>query len=370
MRILHLISSGGLFGAERVVIELSKGLKLLDHCESIVGVIKNSHNPHIEIINEVAMSDIRSVVFGCKFQLDPKLIFSIRKFVRRNQIDLVHCHGYKSNFYGLLACKSLVPTVTTNHNWLKSHWKLKVYCLLDALWIRHFDRIVAVSDGIEGEMLAFKIPKEKIAVIDNGINTERFENVILTKKVKEQFGFGEHIRVIGTVGTLKIEKGHIYLLRVAREIINKRKDVHFLIVGDGPLKKSLEENARNMGIEKCVMFAGQRNDIPELISIMDVFILPSIKEGLPMVLLEAMASKKPVIATKVGGIAKVVKHNESGILVEPGDIHGMQEAVLNLLNEPERRTYMALTGFERVKGDFSSAGMCKKYLSIYKQLTS
>jgi glycosyltransferase involved in cell wall biosynthesis len=371
MRILHLISSGGLFGAERVAVELSKSLKKTYHCEPILGVIRNVYNPHEEILEEAERNDILHTVFSCRSQLDFRLVFSIREFIKKNRIDIIHCHGYKSNFYGLLASKGQVPSVTTNHNWLTAHWKLKTYCLLDSLWIRFFDRIIAVSNEVKNDMLRFKIPKEKISMIDNGIALERFAKQVETNNtMKDQLGFDEKTRIIGTIGSLGIEKGHIYLLEAARQILDRVKDLRFLIVGDGPLRKPLEEKSEKLGIKEQVIFMGQRKDIPELLMAMDIFVLPSIKEGLPMALLEAMAAKRPVIATRVGAIPKVIENKDTGVLVEPKDIKGLRDAIMNLLSDPGRMDLLARKGFDRVCMDFSSDEMGKNYLKLYTEITN
>ena len=283
MRILHLISSSGLFGAERVVIELSKSLKRTCNCQPVIGVIKNAYNPHSEITDEAKANNIDTVIFPCNSQFDLKLISLIKEFIKNSKIDILHCHGYKANFYGLLASKNKIPTVTTNHNWLKSHWKLKFYCLLDALWIRYFNAIVAVSDGIKKDMLKFKIPGKKIRVIDNGIDLSRFSKEISTENIKRGLGLNGNSKVIGTIGSLKHAKGHQYLLEATKKIIETHKSIKLLIVGDGPLKTQLEGKTSSLGIAGNVIFTGYRNDIQELLSVMDIFVLPSIEEGLPMV---------------------------------------------------------------------------------------
>jgi len=370
MRILNLISSVGLFGAERVAIELSKSLKKTYHCEPILGVIRNIYNPHEEILEEAKSNDILYTVFSCRSQLDLKLAFSIREFIKKNRVDIIHCHGYKSNFYGLLASKGQVPSVTTNHNWLTAHWRLKTYCILDSLWIRFFDRIVAVANEVKRDMLRYKIPEDKIRVIDNGIALERFEKLAETKNMKNQLGFEEKIRIIGTIGNLGTEKGHIYLLEAAKQILDVVKDLKFLIIGDGRLRKQLEEKSEELGIKKHVIFTGQRKDIPELLMAMDIFVLPSIKEGLPIALLEAMAAKRPVIATRVGAIPKVIENKNTGILVEPKDVTGLRDAIMNLLNDPGRMNLFAREGFNRVCINFSSDEMGKNYLKLYNELTN
>jgi glycosyltransferase involved in cell wall biosynthesis len=359
-----------LFGAERIAVELSKSLKKTYHCEPILGVIRNVYNPHEEISEEAESNDIPYATFACRSQLDLKLAFSIREFIKKNRIDIIHCHGYKSNFYGLLASKGQVPSVTTNHNWLTAHWKLKTYCFLDSLWIRFFDRIVAVSNEVKRDMLKYKIPEDKIRVIDNGIALERFEKRIETREMKNQLGFEEKTRIIGTIGSLVVEKGHIYLLEAAKQILDGVNDLKFLMIGDGPLRKQLEEKSEELGIKQHVIFLGQRKDIPELLMAMDVFVLPSIKEGLPVALLEAMAAKRPVIATRVGAIPKVIESKDIGILVEPKDITGLRDAIMSLINDPERMDLLARGGFDRVSMDFSSDEMCKHYLKLYKEITN
>jgi glycosyltransferase involved in cell wall biosynthesis len=368
MRILHLISSNGLFGAERVVIELSNSLRLISNCYPTVGVIKNLKNPHTEIAEEAKSNDLPTIIFPCKGKFDVKTIFEIRNFLRRHKIDIIHCHGYKSNFYGLLASKNTLPTLTTNHNWLTTHWKLKIYCFLDGMWIRHFDRIVAVSEEIKREMAKYNVPEEKIVVIDNGIDVGRFNREIPIENIRRGFGLDKNIKVVGTIGSLKFEKGHIFLLRAAKEVLNFNKEIKFLIIGDGALRKDLENEAKNLRIERNVIFAGHRNDIPEMLSIMDIFVLPSVKEGLPMVILEAMASKKPVIAARVGGIPKVINNEEDGILVEPEDVMALKHSILDLMNSDNKMLRLAYEGYEKVKRIFSSDAMCRKYYDLYREL--
>lgn len=366
MKILHLISSRGLYGAERVALDLCKSLKRYG-CESIIGVIRNSHNPHLEVADEARKNSINTVIFPCEAQLDVKLIFRIRKYASKNQINLIHCHGYKSNFYGLLASKKGIPIVTTNHNWLTSHWKLRAYRRFDSLLIRYFTRIIAVSNGIKKEMLAYGVPKEKIRVIDNGIDIARFRDMISPEAVREEFGLKKELTIIGTIGNLGPEKGHVYLLRAAKDIVKNFESVKFFFVGDGPLRAYLKNEATQLGIGDNVTFTGFRTDIPNLLSIMDIFVLPSVKEGLPMVLLEAMAAKKAVVATRVGAIPKVVD-NGNGILVEPRDAAGLQKAIVSLLTNEEKRRKYASAGYETVRIQFSSERMGSEYFDLYSEL--
>lgn len=335
----------------------------------VVGVINNKTNPHTEIADEAEKSGLSTVIFPCNGQFDLKLVLQIRKFIKDHKIDLIHSHGYKSNLFGLLASCPNVPRIATNHNWLKSHWKLRIYCLFDSIWIRFFNRIVAVSDGIFKEMIKYRISKPKITIIDNGIDLDRFNNLPCSGILKKEFHFSGSLKIIGTVGALGEEKGHEFLLKAGKKILKNHNNLKFLIVGEGPLKKDLKRMIHAFGLEDNVILTGYRNDIPNILSLIDIFVLPSVKEGLPMVLLEAMASKKPVIATRVGAIPKVVRHNETGLLIEPGNVEDLRRKLSILIDDPVKAEQLGQTGYRRVKENFSSDLMTDQYISLYKGLS-
>lgn len=366
LRVLHLISSRGLYGAERVAIELCSSLKR-QRCEPVIGVIMNTYNPHKEVVEEAENNSIAAVVFPCKAKFDSRAVEAIRTFVRKKDIDIIHCHGYKSNFYALLARRKGMPLVATNHNWLTSHWKLRIYRRIDSLLIRFFNKIVAVSEGVKNDMLNSGVPAEKISVIDNGIDLTRFQDHQPAEKLKRELGISLNELVVGTIGNLGVEKGHTYLLQAARNIFASGRAVKMLIVGEGPLLGFLKQETEQYGLNKNVIFTGFRTDIPELLSIMDLFVLPSIKEGLPMVLLEAMAAQKPVIATSVGAIPNIIQ-GENGILVAPGDVQGLEDALSSLLADDGKRRRYAEGGYETVRTKYSSDRMSARYLALYKEV--
>lgn len=367
MHILQLISSVGLYGAERMLIELSKGLQAIDGCKCTVGVIRNSQNPNVEVSEEAKKEGLSTAIFPCRNRFDLQTIFEIQKFVRESKADLIHSHGYKANFYGLFASRGKIPAITTHHNWLRGGWTDGLYCLLDSLWIRFFDQVVTVSDKNREELLRYRIPKAKIRVIDNGLNLDRLSSELEVETIKKELGFLENSKVIGTIGRLSDEKGQIYLLRGARGVVEREKSVRFLIVGDGHSRDYLKEEAAKLGIADNVTFTGYRQDIPELLSVMDVFVLPSIKEALPMVLLEALAARKAVIATRVGGVPKVIAHNRNGLLVEARDVKALETSIIDLLNSREKRLRLGAEGRLTVEREFSSNVMCEKYLRLYSE---
>jgi glycosyltransferase involved in cell wall biosynthesis len=260
--------------------------------------------------------------------------------------------------------------MTTNHNWLKWHWKLKLYRFIDIFFIRYFDLIITASDKIKEEMLQYHIAENKIRVIDYGINIEDFDTPILNGALRKELGIHENEKIIGTIGRLKTEKGHIFLLQAAKEILKQFKDIKVVIVGDGPLRNQLEAQARTFGIEKNIIFTGHRKEKLELLTMMDIVVLPSVEEGLPIALLEAMAAKRPVIATRVGAIPKVIKDHENGILIPPKDADALQKSVCHLLGDPRLSHRLAVEANLTVKMNFTSERMCKKYYKLYVELTN
>jgi len=367
MRVLQLISSRGLFGAENAMIELSKELRLSEY-EPYVGIISNPQNYYKEIVKAAKDNNLKVDVFPCNNKFDLKTILKIKHYIKNNRIDIVHSHGYKSNFYALLATMNIgIRRIATCHNWLGESFKMRFYEYLDKILLNRFDRVVAVSDVLRDEILRSRVTKEKVIVINNGVDIKMLQATDHRLQVKKSLELKDDDRVIGTIGRLTLEKGHIYLLEAFVKVISELPNVKLLIVGDGPLRESLESRVRSLELKDKVIFTGFRNDISEILSILDVFVLPSLNEGMPIALLEAMATQKPIIATKVGAIPKLIEHNKTGLLIEPKDADAIYKSIDLLLKDNEKAKLLSLNAFERVKNEFSSSVMAQRYLAVYKE---
>ncbi len=377
MRVLQLISSSGFYGADNVLIELVKELLYTDFVP-IIGVFKNVHNPHLEVAEVADRHGLSVVIFPCNGKLDPKTILLIRKYFQKQRIDIIHTHGYKSNLYALAssAGKS-IPKICTCHNWLGDDPKMRFYAWLDKLMLKRFDAVVAVSGSVRREILNQCPMSEKVATIFNGINIQEFNRQKKLHDIRKELRIDKHCKIIGTVGRLSEEKGHSHLLHAAQDVFKEHPDVVFLFVGDGPLRQKLEEKAfqlastalpKGQNGQGPFVFTGVRSDLPAIYSIMDIFVLPSLTEGLPMVLLEAMASHKPVVATKVGAIPSVIEHGLSGLLVQPGDVGALAHAINDFLSDASKAKRLANSAFETVKKRFSSKIMAEKYVELYQDV--
>ncbi|WP_163337117.1 glycosyltransferase family 4 protein [Desulfopila sp. IMCC35008] len=363
MKILQLISSLGYFGAENVLVQLANELHKDSSCEVIAGIIENLGSPHVEVASECSKRGITSVCFPCSRKIDLKTILNLRQYIKDSNIDIIHSHGYKSNLYSFFSTFGLrVGLIATCHNWIEQSPKMKVYSVLDRIFLKRFAHIVAVSDEVQNTLSRNNIPPRKVSIIKNGIDLERFNNIDASLLLRKDLAIPDHHVVIGTVGRISKEKGHIHLLRVFKALKKQLPETTLLIIGSGQLKDELQAEFS----DQSIIFTGLRNDIPELYQAMDIFVLPSLTEGLPMVLLEAMSSRLPVVATNVGQIPFVIKENDTGLMVPPGDEKELERNLLKLALDQETRKSMGVNGYARVKESFSSVRMTQEYKNIYQ----
>jgi len=377
MKVLHLISSSGFFGADNMLIELAKELRH-SAFSPIIGVFNNLHSPHLEVAHEAKQHDLPVEVFPCNGRLDLNAIFQIKRFLGKQNIDIIHSHGYKANLYALAACVGTnFGRVSTCHNWLGDDPKMKLYAGLDKFFLNRFDRVVAVSDSVKQEILNHKISANKVLSVYNGIDIQKFNNQENSDRIRREFGIHKGCKVIGTVGRLSEEKGHINLVNAAKNILQKCPKLVFLMVGDGPMRQHLEAQARQLAEriqaksgngKPPFIFAGVRRNMPDIYGSMDIFVLASLTEGLPMALLEAMAAKRPVVATEVGAVPRVIEDGRSGLLVPPDNADALAEAIIRLLTDPQEAHDLAQRGHERVKKEFSSKTMARRYIEVYQDV--
>jgi glycosyltransferase involved in cell wall biosynthesis len=254
---------------------------------------------------------------------------------------------------------------------------MKFYAALDKSFLNRFDRVIAVSDTVKQQILNCNISAKKVLAIYNGIDIHRFKNQEKWDSLRKEVGIHKNSKVIGTVGRLSAEKGHINLVKTAEKLLQECAEVVFLIVGDGPLRQNLEADSCQLAEKIHVksgngkppfIFAGVRRNMQDVYALMDVFVLPSLTEGLPMALLEAMAAKKPVVATRVGAVPRVIADGRSGLLVPAGDVDALAEAIIRLMKDPQEAGRLAQRGHERVKKDFSSQTMTQRYIEVYQEV--
>ena len=365
MKILHLISSQGFYGAENVVAALARDHQLSGNSVRI-GVFDNTHTSQNNVADEFESRGLQVIRIRCRSRLDFATVRRIREIIAIQGINLVHSHGYKSDVYALLAGRKLgIPLLGTSHHWTHQTRAVRLFEFLDGLTLRRFDAVVAVSQVIAGQLREAGVPTDKITVIDNGIDLTPFNSAAPVLK-SDLNAKGQLL--IGTVGRLVEQKGMNYFLTAAKQLLKEFPNLTFVIVGDGPDLGKLQQMAKELRIENKVRFTGVRYDMANVYASLDVFALASIEEGMPMTLLEAMASRLPVAATAVGAVPQIVIPGETGMLVKARDAAEMAQAIAALLRDPALRERLGANGQRKVHERFSSQVMSQNYYQLYTRL--
>jgi glycosyltransferase involved in cell wall biosynthesis len=362
MKILQLISSGGFYGAESVLLNLSVELQRSGH-SCIVGVFENARNLITEVGDRAETAGLTVRRIPCRSRFDWQTVRELHRIIEGDAIDLVHAHGYKADFYALLAARMVrVPVTATCHNWLGESRTMLAYGRLDRYLLRFFDGIAAVSRSV-AQQLRHAGTRKRVRVIPNGVPTP---GPAIDSPLADQIRTGDRM-VVGTVGRLSSEKGASVLIEAAARICPDFPRVRFVVVGNGPLRSDLEARVCKLGMTRQFFFMGERKDVAQIYRSFDIYVLPSLQEGMPMALLEAMAAGLPVVATKVGGVPDLVRDPSLATLVEPGDPSALAAGIRDLLTDPSRRERMGLNARRRVEEDFSTAAMAQRYVELYQE---
>ena len=360
VKVLQLISSGGYYGAENMLLNLCASQQKAG-CQNSLVIFYNVHAPNVELYERARRRGLSVRMVHCQGRADWRAVRQIEECIQEDGIQLLHTHGYKADLYGYVAARrSGKPIVATCHNWLGGSAALGIYNHLDRMALKRFQCLAAVSDSVAQRLLASGVPATKIRTIANGIDVQTFE----CARPSPVLNF-DGSKVIGMVARLDLKKGFEYLLRAARELRGTFPELKVVIVGEGPDRREIEGMIQRFGLQSNVILAGQHSDMPAIYAAMDVFVLPSLNEGLPMTILEAMAGSKPVIATRVGAIPKVIQDGETGLLVDPADSDGLRDALVRLLTDSDLCSRLGAAGHDWVSHNYTSEAMALKYRQMY-----
>lgn len=363
IKVLQLISSGGYYGAENMLLNLCSSQEQAG-CENSLLLFYNVHVPNVELYERARRRGISVRMVHCKGRADWRAVKQIEEYIQEDSADVVHTHGYKADLYGFLAAwRSGKPVVATCHNWLGGTAALGIYNHLDRVALKKFNALAAVSGEVAQRLIDSGVSADKVKTIANGIDVQSFEHGEPLSLLR-----AGGTKVIGMVARLDLQKGFEYLLRAVRELRDIFYGLKVLIVGEGPDRAPIEDMIKEYGLQSHVVLAGQQSNMPGVYAAMDIFVLPSLNEGLPMTILEAMAASKPVIATSVGAIPTVISERENGLLVNPRDIDGLRDALASLLSSPDRCDRMGEQAHAWVKQNFTSEAMALKYRQMYEEV--
>lgn len=357
-KVLHVLTDTNIGGAGRYFLNLLSAWDF-GRYEVVAACPKGG-----ELEKQLRKTGIRVfTISGGESSMKLEHIKEIRDIILAEKIDIVHTHA---SFAGRIAGRLSGRKVVLTRHGLGAGKKDFFHRIVTSIISRVFtDCIIAISRAVKISLIETGVPADMIKIVYNGINLSKFNRI--EPRLKREFGITGG-PIIGTVARLVPEKGHEFAIKAMARVLNKFPEARMVIVGDGPLKWKLKEVTDELNITDNVVFLGYQENVESLVADFDVFVLPSVSEGMGLALLEAMALEKPVVATEAGGIPEVIKNGVNGLLVPPKDEKFLAEAIINILSS--RQTAISLSQAARftVFKKFSARTMAEKTLEIYDKI--
>ncbi|MGV8149906.1 MAG: glycosyltransferase [Alkaliphilus sp.] len=365
IKVLHVINSLAMGGAEELILNICKNINQKKFLVEVV-VLQKEMEP---IGNELKETGVKVHILKCLHNpLDIRKTIKLIKIIKKYKPDIIHSHLFDSNFHARIAgilcnIKSLIIHEHSTYHQKEKFFRFPIYA--DRLLSRFTYKIIAISNAVKNfTVRQERISENKFEVIRNCIPVDKFikqDRVSIKHNIRERLGIKQNSFLIISVASLTKQKGHKYLLEALASL--KIKNTMLLLVGDGPLRKDLNDQVKKLNLNDKVIFLGIRRDIPELLAASDLFVLSSVWEGQGLVVLEAMASGLPIVATNVGGVPEVVTEKE-GYLVEPKNSQALANAITKIKSDITANKFNRDSICLRVKQNYD----IKQYINLLEQL--
>ncbi|OGB74531.1 hypothetical protein A2V68_02890 [candidate division Kazan bacterium RBG_13_50_9] len=368
INIFYVIADSSLTGAPRHLLSLVDNLPKKDFAVSVV-------LPQGPLADELKRRKVHTFLVPMRARSDTAAVNRLQKLLKKYDPDIVHAHGSRAGLIARWAVRGMPIKVVYTEHTRTAQFRL-ANPVLDWAHIRAMkaldqvtDMNIAVSKAVANFLVAAKVTKpHKIKVIYNGIELAPRKHIDnATLDIITRHGLRSRDVIIGTIGSLNIQKDTATLLRAMQRVLKKLPKSRLVIVGSGPLKQRLEQLARKLKISDQAIFTGAVNDISSILQVMTVFVLPSRSEAFGISILEAMGASVPVIATRVGGIPEVITNNQNGLLIEPGDPKLLASTIIRLLNDRKLQQKLIRGGHEAIR-KFSTKEMVQKTADLYQEL--
>jgi glycosyltransferase involved in cell wall biosynthesis len=355
--ILHTESSTGWGGQENRTLNESLGLrklgaKVLILCQpdSILGKKAEAEGFEVRRCRMKKSYDILAVR-------------NIMNLIKQENVDIINTHSGRDTLLAGIAGRlsGRRPFIVRTR-----HLALPITSTFTYKFLAH--RIVTVSEHVKKYLVSESIPEEKITAVPTGVDINRFNPEKARERLRQKLEISAGTTIIGTVSILRRKKGHHILLKAVPKILEAFPDTLFFFAGDGPQRDNIKSRIKKMGLEDKVFMLGIRNDIPDILKFIDIFVLPTLQEALGTSFIEAMALGKPVIGTDVGGVNEVIKDGVNGYLVKPEDPAELAAAVITMLKDRELAVKMGLEGRKMVEKDFTLERMNNRLFELYSSM--
>ena len=364
---LHLIDSGGLYGAEKMLLTLvARQLG-----QGLTPMILSAGEPKIAekpLETEARRLGLPVIQWRMKPGLNIVESRRIIQWAREKDFDLIHTHGFKFNFLTGILPRSLrkIPQIVTLHGHVPARLlsKIWLYQTVDGFILPRAERVVIVNEQMRNLWLIRYLPQSQVTYIPNGIEARSAEKAVLPSRIA---GFVKrHSINVVAVGRLSPEKGFDLLIEALAVHKIELRSIGICIFGEGGLQARLQDRIKREGLEDQIILGGYVSDAGDLLSHFDALVMPSLTEGFPITILEAMRARIPVIASSVGGIPNALDYGRCGVLVEPGSVEGLSRGLQELIYCPKRLVSLAKQAQERFAALFTAEVMADRYLKVYR----
>ncbi|MCX8036651.1 MAG: glycosyltransferase family 4 protein [Candidatus Sumerlaeia bacterium] len=365
MKILHTNFLRGWGGQSNRILHVCKGLAARGH---EVCIAAPAESELVRRAREARLAVETSMTFRRGWTPLPFLrdVAAMRRLLARSRFDVIHTHGSLDSWVVALAHRPRrIPIVRTKHN---------IFPIADHfanrwIWGQVFDRIVCISQAIFDYCAAKPyIRRERLVLIHSAIDLERYSRPVPERVAEWRARWSDHSPVVVIVGRLREEKGHTVLFEALGYLRQKYPKILLAVAGDGSLRKTLERQAAETGLGACVCFLGFRTDVPEILAAADLFVMPSLAEGLGTAAIEASAAGKPIVASRVGGICDVVRDGETGRLVPPGDAVALAQAMDAMLSDRAAAERMGQAARQFAFATFTLDALVKRNIALYREI--
>ncbi len=367
-KIIHIQKVTEISGSETHLLTLLPRLREYGY-EPTMLCLSEYHRPPTNFVAKMEGAGIPTeVIWIGQNHFQPLLLPELTLKIKQGEYDLVHTHLIHADFYGILAARmaGVKVVISSRHNDNAFRSKFPWRWLISGN-NRFADRLICISQHLKQFAETVELTAaEKISVVHYGLDPSKVSD----QSWREKLGWEENVQAIGIVSRLTEQKGHSTLLKAMSEVVRQFPTVQLVIIGDGELRQNLEQDTVKLGLEKQVHFLGYRQDAAAMMSGLDLFVLPSRWEGFGLVLLEAMAARLPIVATKVSAIPEIVRHGETGLLVPVDDVDALSKAICTLLGQRHLARTMGENGRKRLEQNFTVQAMVNKTCAVYNQLLS
>ncbi|MDD5130188.1 MAG: glycosyltransferase family 4 protein [Candidatus Omnitrophica bacterium] len=360
MKILFIANHLNVGGITSYLLTLAGGLKEKGHRVYLASSGGEMENKFVQAGIILLKAPLKT-----KSEISPKIFLSfwkLKRMIQQYNIDLIHSHSRTTQVLGAWLGRSLgKPHLFTCHGFFRPKLFRKIF----GCWGQ---KIIAISQQVKEHLVTdFELPADKIIVINNGIDTNNFGDFSARVNMRRDLG-AKNDFLVGIIARLSDVKGHIYLIRAMREVVKKIPNTKLLIVGQGKTKGVLIKETRDLGLMGHIIFIPEAKNTKDLLAAMDVFVMPSLQEGLGLALMEAMAQGVAPVGSAVGGIKTLIQDKVNGLLVAPADAAALAQAIILLFGDPQLRGDLGSHAREFIINNFSKEKMVRETQGVYQEL--